>query len=173
MTLAVKRMFIAVGVSFIAVSASYVAVSAFKQAGYRLAANVSNSLPGYIYIAKNGESRSIALGDLVIFKLPVQVPKIYGFQKGDLFLKQVVCSSGDLITSKEEKSGYYYSCNGVQVASASRFDKYKNPLPHPHIDGVIPNGSYFVTTPHPKSFDSRYYGLIKKEDLIGKAELVF
>lgn len=46
--------------------------------------------------------------------------------------------------------------------------------PVPMIEpGLIPQGSYFVTTPIQRSFDSRYWGLVKKENVIGEAYPIY
>jgi len=38
---------------------------------------------------------------------------------------------------------------------------------------VIPPRKYFVSAPAPRSFDSRYWGLIDEEDIIGRAHPIF
>ncbi len=38
---------------------------------------------------------------------------------------------------------------------------------------TIPPGHYFVSTPAPRSFDSRYWGLIDEKDILGKAYPIF
>jgi conjugal transfer pilin signal peptidase TrbI len=38
---------------------------------------------------------------------------------------------------------------------------------------TIPLGHYFVSTPAPRSFDSRYWGLIDEKDILGKAYPIF
>lgn len=48
-------------------------------------------------------------------------------------------------------------------------DTKGRPLPIMVEQGVIPGGKYFVSTPIQRSYDSRYWGLVDKEDVIGKA----
>ena len=79
---------------------------------------------------------------------------------------------GDYLSQTENKSGYDFFCNNIKIAHAYRSDKLGNVLKHPEVTGVIGKNNYFLTTPHPKSFDSRYYGLINKADMIGKATLL-
>lgn len=44
----------------------------------------------------------------------------------------------------------------------------------PIIDNqTIPPGHFFVSTPAPRSFDSRYWGLINEKDILGKAYPIF
>ncbi|MFA5182525.1 MAG: S26 family signal peptidase [Syntrophales bacterium] len=38
---------------------------------------------------------------------------------------------------------------------------------------TIPPGHFFVSTPAPRSFDSRYWGLIDEKDILGKAYPIF
>lgn len=169
-----KRFAKAVGISLAVFALMYVPTKILNNNGYHLGANISNSLPGSVYLAKNGPvDTNLKKGDLVMFKLPVDVPKSYVFKRGDIFMKQIACVPGDVVSITESKYSYTYSCNNYPVATALKFDKYKNSLPHPSISGAIPDDYYFVTTPHPKSFDSRYYGLIKRADFIGRAESLF
>lgn len=168
-----KRFMIAIAISIVLFGAGLIGSSYMENNGFKFAANVSNSLPGTLYFARHKSVTNLSKKDIVMFKLPVDVPKEYGFQKGDTFLKVVTCTPGDVIATTEGKWHYTFSCNDKIVATAYKYDKLKNKLPHPSIDGVIPEGRYFVTTSHPKSFDSRYYGLIDQSALIGKASLLY
>lgn len=54
------------------------------------------------------------------------------------------------------------------------FEKDRQGRALPMIEaGVIPQGKYFVTTPAQRSYDSRYWGLVDKENVIGKAHPFF
>lgn len=174
MNISKEKIIKAIGISSIVFIALSIILYKVNGLGYCIAANVSDSLPGSVYIAKHEKVSGLKKGDLVMFRLPVEVPKTYVFQKGDYFMKQVACMPGQKILMDEMKSGYLFTCDKTVMAVSYKHDKYNNLLPVPDLNNtIIPDGSYFVTTPHPKSFDSRYYGLIKKEDFIGRAKLVF
>lgn len=168
-----KRGVIAIAIGGAALLCGVLLATYMEGLGLKFAANISNSLPGSLYWAKHEKFESFKAGDTVMFKLPVGVPKDYGFKKGDTFLKKIACVPHDIITVSEGSSGYVFNCNNVMIGSAYKKDKYGNPLAHPDIEGEIPDGKYFVATEHPKSFDSRYYGLIDKDDIIGKAILLY
>lgn len=172
-TEAKRRGVIAVAIGAVSLIVGIGASSYMKSSGLKFAANVSNSLPGTWYWAKHKKSELFNKGDIVMFKLPVEVPKEYGFKKGDTFLKEVTCVPHDIIGIKEVNAGYIFTCNNVLIGTAYKKDKYGNQLLHPGIAGEIPEGKYFVATGHLKSFDSRYYGLIDKNDIIGKASLIY
>lgn len=40
-------------------------------------------------------------------------------------------------------------------------------------EGRIPGGSYFISSPALRSYDSRYWGLVNESDIIGKAYPIF
>ena len=46
---------------------------------------------------------------------------------------------------------------------------------HPGFGGIIPNDYYFVSSPHPQSFDSRYreVGLIHQSQLLGRVVVLW
>ncbi|MEQ9418099.1 MAG: signal peptidase I [Salinisphaeraceae bacterium] len=48
-------------------------------------------------------------------------------------------------------------------------EKTGNPVSVKTIDTRIPPGHYFVLGTHPKSYDSRFWGLVKPDQLIGRA----
>lgn len=171
--LRLKRLWLALLLSLSIGTVGIVVIQSLAHNGYRLCANISESLPGYVYIAKHESNMTIHRGDLVMFRLPIDVPSSYYFRKGDLFLKVTSCVGGDILNFTEAHNGYEYFCNGQLIGRAIKRDKFKNVLPHPFFQGKIPEGYLFVSTKHPYSFDSRYFGILSEKDIIGKARYVF
>ncbi len=81
---------------------------------------------------------------------------------GSLLLKRITCLYPDRI----ELRGRTFYCNGKPVARALErsWDGRKLPLFRPGVK-VIPRGFYFVTGSHPRAYDSRYFGLVSKEEI--------
>lgn len=80
-------------------------------------------------------------------------------KKGVRYLiKKAVCFPGDTLETK----GMAFFCNGEYIGEAVRMS-----VPNFTYKGEIPEGYYFVIGTHPKSFDSRYLGLISEERITG------
>ena len=89
---------------------------------------------------------------------------------GTLIVKRIEAEAGSLIEIGE---------NVVRIEGRPQV------LPYPHRTRLgsrallkgsrirIPEGGYFVLGDHPKSLDSRYYGDIRKEQVIGRARILF
>lgn len=95
-------------------------------------------------------------GDYVMFysvRDPLQViPK-------DLpLLKRMACTSGHEI--KADEKGFW--CDGTLISE--RTDPDNMTL---YYEGIIPEGMFFATGDHPRSYDSRLWGLAYEKDVIG------
>ena len=105
-------------------------------------------------------------GDYLVFR----AKEIKFLQKSltrkDLFTKQVGCKPGDLLTVDGERR---FSCNGRPLGQALEADSEGNRLPEFRFNGVIPQDSYFAIGSNPRSFDSKYLGFIKKDEILYKA----
>lgn len=126
----------------------------------QLAWKGSDSLPGYVYILNKTE-RPVK-GELAGFWAP---PNSY-YPKEMWFSKYIVGQGGDVITHK----GREIFINGKSIGIAQERGRNGRPLQMIR-DGVIPAGHYFMWTPHPRSYDSRYsdIGLISDEKIRGRA----
>lgn len=76
--------------------------------------------------------------------------------------KQLVCDSGDLLQLKDDA----FWCNGIRLGGFITRTWDDHPLRPFAFDGLIPEGEGFVMGTHPRSFDSRYFGLVDKTRLI-------
>lgn len=127
----------------------------------RLGINGTESLPGMLYLVLK-DQRPQARGDLVAF----HPPKNRFYPPGMLFIKRAIGFPGDAISRK----GQDFYVNDVYVGTAKGLSRSGLSLT-PGPTGVIPIGKYFVWTPHPESYDSRYEDIawISQDRIIGRA----
>ncbi|MDH5543691.1 MAG: S26 family signal peptidase [Nitrospinota bacterium] len=76
-------------------------------------------------------------------------------------IKRVACNAGDLL----EVSDQNYSCNGRYLGRAKRYSLKGVLLKDFIFNGIIPEGEIFVMGEHKDSFDSRYLGFIKRDNI--------
>jgi conjugal transfer pilin signal peptidase TrbI len=88
------------------------------------------------------------------------------FKKGDLFIKYTKCLPGD----KLEVKGLKYYCNGKYFATAQKTDSKGRPVKHFVYSGIVPDGKVFMYAPHPRSYDSRYWGFLDEDKIIGEVK---
>lgn len=133
---------------------------------YILGFNTTGSLPDRLYLVNKNE-KSFNLGDKVAFLY--DSPEYFIYKKGKLFAKIATCFPGQELIRKRN----IFYCDGKQVAVSFEKDSKGQNLPVFIYNGRIPQGNYFFTTPHLNSYDSRYFGFVKKEQIIGVARSVF
>ncbi|MCD9026623.1 S26 family signal peptidase [Luteimonas sp. BDR2-5] len=144
------------------------AIAAFATPRLRVVYNASDSVPvGWYRIERAGEPRP---GDLVLTRLPADVAELAD-KRGYLpahvpLLKRVgavppqhVCVRGGLVR-----------IDGAPAAVALRADRWQRPLPQwPQCRRLADGELFLLSTAHPASFDSRYYGPVPAADVIGRA----
>lgn len=79
-------------------------------------------------------------------------------------VKIIKCSPGQKINNQNN----LFYCDDNLIATALDVDKNGKKLPKLKINKIIPEGFYFVMGTHPRSYDSRYFGLIPEENIIRK-----
>jgi len=122
-----------------------------------LAFNQTPSLKHRLFYLKRGFSEAeIKKGSFVFFTL--SDTKHYA---GENTIKEVVCLDGETITT----IGKDYYCAGMYQGSAKDFTLKGEPLENFFFSGVIPQGYVFVIGHHRDSYDSRYFGFIKKNSI--------
>jgi len=106
--------------------------------------------------------------DVIVFRYPIDPDKD--------FIKRVIATEGDTIEIKDkviyingnkidDKWGFYsdYSILPGNMQPRDNFGPYK-----------VPKDSYFVMGDNrDRSLDSRYWGVVKKEHLVGKALIIY
>lgn len=133
--------------------------AAFAQR-FELSINVSESLPGYLYVVEKGVLPS--KGEYASFYYHSD----FIYPKGVRFLKRVVGVEGDVVHS----INHHFYVNGADVGFAMSETSSGKPIQQNSFDGVIPAGHYYVRGDHPLSLDSRYQvcGLITNPMIIGR-----
>lgn len=135
-----------------------------KTIGY-LGVNTDVSLPYKLFYVNKLDKGLFKQGDIVTFNF-------WGsdyYEEGFKMVKIVKCSSGSYLEVIDKD----FYCDGVYLGRAKDKDKYGKQVYNFYYDGVIPEGYYFVMGTHPDSYDSRYYGLLWKGYIVGKAYPLF
>ncbi len=114
----------------------------------------------FIIIDKDIQKYDSLKHRIVAFKFPMDT---FYYKKDTPFAKIVVCDSGDTLNTK----GREFYCNGVLLGKARIYDNKGNKVPQFQYNGVISQDSCFVMGDNPMSFDSRYWGLLKKDRIKG------
>ncbi len=131
---------------------------------YSLGLNVTESLPGHVFLIHHGESPG--LGEYVAFRWPGGGP----YPAGATFVKLMAGLPGDVVTQVD---GSYF-INDFPVGRAKDVDRQGHPL-LPGPTGTIPPGTFYVLGTHPDSLDSRYAltGWVPQAQIIGRAYVLF
>lgn len=137
---------------------------------YQLALRSDESLPDYrLFLIEKG--REPQRGELVAFVMaqasadrvqPAGLARPYT-RVGVLWTKRLVGVPGDRV----EVRGRQVLVNGAVVGEGLERDRLGQPIRLAKLESPIPRGQYYVALPHPRSFDSRYYGYVRAEDLRG------
>ncbi|MEO1767672.1 S26 family signal peptidase [Thiobacter aerophilum] len=136
---------------------------------FALTINVSNSLPGTIFLVEKGAKPG--KGDLAAFRYNGGGP----YERGSLFLKRVLGMPGSVVTATDRGNGYRdYFVDGQFAGRAKPLSKHGMPLA-PGPVGVIPEGRYYMAAPNPDSLDSRYalVGWVKDSQIVGRGIKIF
>ena len=127
--------------------------------------NISSSIPVGIY--KVDKSTDFKRGDIVTFstKKYKDILDYPGSIKNITFSKYVVGISGDYIRIENNK----IYINNKKKGNIFKVDRLNNKLPQlKEKEYIVKEDEVFVLGTNDKSFDSRYYGCIKKSDVIYK-----
>lgn len=137
---------------------------------YEVAARMSGSWPHHnFFLIQKGQS--VGRGSLVAFIMqqdyaervqPGRLHRDYA-DVGKRWMKRIVGVPGDHILVKDNE----VYINGQSVGRGIGIDRYGQRIDLATLPETIPEGQYYVALPHPRSFDSRYYGLIRQADILG------
>ncbi len=123
--------------------------------------NITESLPQSLFMVKKG--MPFSKGDMIQFTYKADEEKF--LPDGSRIIKFVVGIPGDKIRFE----GNYFFINGVKFGKAKEVSRTGKSLTK-NISKILSEDEYFVFTPHPDSFDSRYIhmGYISKSQIVGK-----
>ncbi len=140
----------------------------FSIAGYKIVFQTDYSVNFRIGIMTKIAPEKIKKGDYVGFKfLAVPGDPRYGW----LFVKRATCMPGEYVVYSIEDNTFY--CNGTAVAKPKPYSKTGQRLYPFTYAGVVPEGKLFVTGETYHSYDSRYWGFIDKDWIVGKVYKLF
>lgn len=135
----------------------------FKQ-NYHLGISLTPSLPHTLFFV-NKKDKKFTKDDYIVFSYPGQT--IYAYKNGEAFVKVAKCFPNDILTTTKDLT---YFCNDKKIGQAYLQDSKGNKLPHFVYNGTIPHNNYFVIGTHPKSWDSKYWGFVSSDEIMGKAK---
>lgn len=88
---------------------------------------------------------------------------------GMLYLKRVLGVPGDQVAVEPLADGRArILINGQPVGETVGRDRMGRPIETGPLPSPIPPGMYYVALPHPRSFDSRYYGYVPETMIEGR-----
>ena len=134
--------------------------------GIRISFNVSGSLPFRVFLTARGGEISCGPRKIGLFRLNVQNPY---WDYGAVFAKRFIGCPGDTLRTQGTK----FYLNGERIAVASGHDSKGVAVSSFRFDGVIPAGSYFVLGDGGRSYDSRYWGFVRKSWIVGRGFPLF
>lgn len=135
----------------------------------RLIIATSESLEHRVFFKVPVDKAGIKLGDYLLFQLQdvEHKPHIHkGLRENNVLLKRVGCTPGDLLI--RDTDGVFF-CGETRLGKVLSEDSKGNVLPVFDFNGPVPVGNYFMMGTNPRSFDSRYFGLIHGDAFISKA----
>jgi len=132
----------------------------------RMVWNASASVPVGLYRIEPGTP---VRGDLALGKLPPKTA-LLADERGYLpssayLLKTVAATAGDRVC----RIGRYVLVSGRSVVIASIHDRQRRALPAWHGCNLLAHGEVFLLGTTSDSFDSRYFGPIKGDHIVGRA----
>ncbi len=115
------------------------------------------------------ERRAPEIGELVVLRpdesLSAIAHKLGALHDNWLLLKPLAAQTGDRICRR----GPIVSVNGQRVASAQVFDRNHQRLPTWTGCRRLGESDVFLISHHPKSFDGRYFGPVRRTQILGIA----
>lgn len=123
----------------------------------------SESVTGSLFLLQDKDT----VNDYVVFEYNKIIYKNY--HRGKLFIKKIGCRSGQHLLIKDLE----VVCDEQKIATIFQKNSEGNLLPQYSYDGIIPDDKFFALGEHVKSFDSRYFGLVDKSQIVNSARRIF
>ena len=157
-------------VSAFAVGSLLLAQVLFSSFGPELVLNFTNSVPLGVY--RLSPIEKLTEGEFVAFIPPARVREIAEerpwYRKDHYFIKQVAGLPGDEVCINRG----VLSIQGKEAGPVFETDRFGIPLAHSEGCYLVPDGQVFVLGPDSEwSFDSRYFGVVRREELAWEAKL--
>ncbi len=123
----------------------------------------------HILVKKTAEVKnSVVKGDIIVFKVPDNMKR--------KFIKRIIGISGDTVEIKDK--GVYVNGSLLKESYVQHTDNSIRPREIEPRDNygpiVVPQNSFFVLGDNRDwSYDSRYIGFVPKENLVGRAYVIY
>ena len=133
----------------------------------RFSVTITPSLKHRVFfLKKTFDGSEIKKGDHVLFNMSTSY-----INNGKRFnaIKEVSCVSREYLTVKDKN----YFCNGQFIGHAKDISLRGEPVNNFLFDGQIPEGMIFVTGSHKDSYDSKYFGFLRRKDVKAIAYPIF
>jgi conjugative transfer signal peptidase TraF len=132
----------------------------------RLVWNASPSVPRGLYVV---DRRRAKIGDLVLVRLPDHLAAFAArrgyLPRGAFLIKPVAAKAGATVC----RYGRSIFVRRQLVARALAVDAAGRRLPRWSGCRTLQPGQAFLLSPHPYGFDSRYFGALASEAVVGRA----
>ena len=132
--------------------------------------NASASAPIGLYRVQAGAK--VRRGDMVIAWVPSSAGTLAAVRHylpaNVPLVKRVVAVEGDRVCA----AGRSIRINGRQAAQRRRADSARRPMPWWTGCRRLGPGDYLLLTDDPASFDGRYFGITRRQELVGRAVLL-
>lgn len=129
---------------------------------YTIALNITKSLPDYFYIVDNQVATDgLKNNQTISFKFDIENDRYY--EKESNFIKVIKCKEGDFLQNENS----VFKCNNKIIGVALPSDSQGMAIESFDFNKNIPKDSYFVMGTAMNSYDSRYWGFVKKEKITG------
>lgn len=148
------------------------------------AINYSTSLKERLFVWHKNIPVTLHRDDFVFFTYKTVPDSLY-FNTGERLIKKIAGLPGDTVTFTPKTHivcraitpGAPESCKEFQREILDRKNK-QLPIPFQAQAGpagtfIVPAGQFYVYGTNPRSYDSRYFGLVLIDQLIGKLDPIF
>lgn len=144
---------------YLLAGAVFIIPYAYEQMPIRIDITQQASLDNKLWLTYSDLNKNT---DYVLFTPPLTK---YTKDRSIEYLKKIGCSQGQVLNVIED----IYFCDGKVLGKALKKDMNGNNLDRFIFNGIVPKGELFVIGTHPYSFDSKYFGFIKENDILRKA----
>ena len=138
--------------------------------GKKIVIALTDSTSHTVYWIDNSSPKK---GDYVIFRLKLNKRYFSDFIKKHeatvTVVKRVICVPGDHLVVRKRK----FFCNGKYIGTAKEYSLKGIKTKVFHYNGVVPKGDLFVIGSSINSYDSRYFGFIRKDEVQNTAVPIF
>lgn len=139
---------------------------------YGVVLNTSNSLPGYLYISKQGDIKvgsevkvclkKSSIADIALSRHFIDkgfCPSGYGY-----ILKTIKAAHGDMVNINH----LGVTVNGLLLPNSLPLDKDKSgrKMPALNLSRSLGKDEFLLMTSNPNSFDSRYFGIVSQDEIV-------